>query len=201
MSLERAVASRHARGDLRAHPDASLSPWSDQRTGPPWPSRSRRGPTGELCHGLELELRRVGRNVGRVVARQAGAAELRRRPARRLARAPRARGTRATSRRCAPAPPRRSVRRDELLRDRRSRCRRSSGRSPAARRRARAPRSRRVEEHLHDLPRRVSAHDRVVDDHDPLAGDLGERVELQLDPLLAQPLLGLDERARRRSGS
>ena len=46
-----------------------------------------------------------------------------------------------------------------------------------------------------DLPRRVAADDRVVDDDDALAGDLGERVELQPDALLAQPLVGLDERA------
>ncbi len=52
-----------------------------------------------------------------------------------------------------------------------------------------------VEEHLDDLPRRRAAHDRVVDDHEPLAGDLGERVELHPDPLVAHPLLGLDERA------
>ena len=59
----------------------------------------------------------------------------------------------------------------------------------------------RVEEHLDDLPRRRAAHDRVVDDHEPLAGDLVERVELHPDPLLAHALLGLDERAVRRSGS
>ena len=53
----------------------------------------------------------------------------------------------------------------------------------------------RVEEHLHDLPRRVPADDRVVDGHDPLTCKLGQRVELQLDALLAQPLLRLDERA------
>ena len=52
----------------------------------------------------------------------------------------------------------------------------------------------RVEQHRHDLARRVAAHDRVVDDDDALAGDLGERVELQPDALLAQALLGLDER-------
>ena len=54
----------------------------------------------------------------------------------------------------------------------------------------------RVEEHLHDLPRRVAADDRVVDDDDALARDLGERVELQLHALAAQRLVGLDERAR-----
>ena len=52
-----------------------------------------------------------------------------------------------------------------------------------------------VEQHLHDLPRRRAAHDRVVDDDEALAGDLGERVELHPDPLLAHALLGLDERA------
>ena len=51
-----------------------------------------------------------------------------------------------------------------------------------------------VEEHLDDLARRRAAHDRVVDDHEPLARDLGERVELHPDPLLAHALLGLDER-------
>ena len=59
----------------------------------------------------------------------------------------------------------------------------------------------RVEQHLHDLLRRVAAHDRVVDDDDALARDLGERVELQLDALPAQLLVGLDERAAGRSGS
>ena len=53
----------------------------------------------------------------------------------------------------------------------------------------------RVEEHRDELPRRVAADDRVVDDHEPLAGDLGERVELQSDALLAQLLVGLDEGA------
>ena len=59
----------------------------------------------------------------------------------------------------------------------------------------------RLEEHRHELARRVPAHDRVVDDDDALAGDLVERVELEPDALLAQPLVGLDERAARRSGS
>ena len=53
----------------------------------------------------------------------------------------------------------------------------------------------RVEQHRDDLARRVAADDRVVDDHEPLAGDLGERVELHPDALLAQPLVRLDERA------
>ena len=52
-----------------------------------------------------------------------------------------------------------------------------------------------VEEHRHDLARRRAAHDRVVDDDEALARDLGERVELHADPLLAHALLGLDERA------
>ena len=52
-----------------------------------------------------------------------------------------------------------------------------------------------VEEHLDDLPRRRAAHDRVVDDHEPLPRHLGERVELHPDPLVAHALLGLDERA------
>jgi cytochrome c oxidase assembly factor CtaG len=34
----------------------------------------------------------------------------------------------------------------------------------------------RVEQHLHDLPRRRAAHDRVVDDDEPLPLDLGQRV-------------------------
>ncbi len=54
----------------------------------------------------------------------------------------------------------------------------------------------RVEEHLHELARRVPADDRVVDDDDPLPVDLVERVELHADPLLAHALLGLDEGAR-----
>ena len=52
-----------------------------------------------------------------------------------------------------------------------------------------------VEEHLDDLARRVAADDRVVDDDDALPGDLRERVELQPDALLAERLVGLDERA------
>ena len=59
----------------------------------------------------------------------------------------------------------------------------------------------RVEEERDDLPRRVAADDRVVDEDDALAGHLRERVELQADALLAQALVGLDERAARRSGS
>ena len=51
-----------------------------------------------------------------------------------------------------------------------------------------------LEEHPDDLARRRPAHDRVVHDHDPLAGHLAERVELRLDPVLAQRLVGLDER-------
>src|SRR5438105_5064553 len=52
-----------------------------------------------------------------------------------------------------------------------------------------------VEEHRDDLPCRIPADDRVVDDDDPLARHLGERVELEPDALLAQPLVGLDEGA------
>ena len=53
-----------------------------------------------------------------------------------------------------------------------------------------------VEQHLDDLPGRRAAHDRVVHDHDALAvDDVVDRVELQLHAVLAQPLLGLDERA------
>ena len=60
----------------------------------------------------------------------------------------------------------------------------------------------RVAQHLHDLARRVAAHDRVVDDDQALAADdLGQRVELHPQAVLAQLLAGLDERPRRRSGS
>ena len=55
----------------------------------------------------------------------------------------------------------------------------------------------RVAQHLHDLAGRVAAHDRVVDDDEPLAGDdVGQRVELHPQAVLAQLLAGLDERAR-----
>jgi hypothetical protein len=78
---------------------------------------------------------------------------------------------------------------------RRGRCRRSTARRPAATRCARAPRGARVEQHLTIcrvvLPRTIESSTT----HDALARDLGERVELQLDPLLAQALLRLDERA------
>ena len=54
-----------------------------------------------------------------------------------------------------------------------------------------------VAQHLHDLARRVAAHDRVVDDDEALArDDLGQRVELQPQAVLAQLLAGLDEGAR-----
>ena len=54
-----------------------------------------------------------------------------------------------------------------------------------------------VAQHLHDLARGVAAHDRVVHDDDALAGDdLGQRVELQPQAVLAQLLAGLDEGAR-----
>ena len=52
-----------------------------------------------------------------------------------------------------------------------------------------------VEEHRDDLASRVPADDRVVDDDHALSCDLGQRVELQADALLAQLLVGLDERA------
>ncbi len=53
-----------------------------------------------------------------------------------------------------------------------------------------------VAQHADDLPRRVAAHDRVVDDDDPLAGDdLRQRVELEPQAALAQLLAGLDEGA------
>ena len=49
--------------------------------------------------------------------------------------------------------------------------------------------------HAHDLPRGRAAHDRVVDQHDPLAGDdRAHRVQLHLDAEVADRLLGLDER-------
>ncbi len=55
----------------------------------------------------------------------------------------------------------------------------------------------RVAQHLHDLARRVAAHDRVVDDDEPLAADdLGQRVELHPQAVLAQLLAGLDEGPR-----
>ena len=55
----------------------------------------------------------------------------------------------------------------------------------------------RVLEHRDDLPRRVAPHDRVVDDDHALAGhDLGQRVELHPQPVLAQLLAGLDEGTR-----
>ena len=56
-----------------------------------------------------------------------------------------------------------------------------------------APASRSI---FDDLARRRAAHDRVVDDHQPLARDrVRERVELQPHAVLAQRLVGLDERA------
>ena len=53
----------------------------------------------------------------------------------------------------------------------------------------------RGDEHGDELLHRVAAHNRVVDDHDSLAGDLVQRVEFQLDPLPSQLLVGLDEGA------
>ena len=48
----------------------------------------------------------------------------------------------------------------------------------------------------------VAAHDRVVDDDQPLAPDhVGQRVELEPDAELADGLAGLDERAARRRSS
>ena len=52
----------------------------------------------------------------------------------------------------------------------------------------------RLEEHRHDLPGGRAADDRVVDDDDALPAHLGQRVELHADPVLAQSLVGLDER-------
>ena len=53
-----------------------------------------------------------------------------------------------------------------------------------------------VAQHADDLPRRVAAHDRVVDDDQPPAGDdLRQRVELEPQAALAQLLPGLDEGA------
>ena len=51
-------------------------------------------------------------------------------------------------------------------------------------------------QHLDDLRRGGAAHDGVVDDDDALALDhLLQRVELQVDALVAHALVGLDERA------
>ena len=51
-------------------------------------------------------------------------------------------------------------------------------------------------QHRDDLPGRGAAHDRVIDDDQPLAvDDLAQRVELELDAALAQLLVGLDEAA------
>ena len=51
-------------------------------------------------------------------------------------------------------------------------------------------------QHRDDLPGRGAAHDRVIDDDQPLAvDDLAQRVELELDAALAQFLVGLDEAA------
>jgi hypothetical protein len=52
-----------------------------------------------------------------------------------------------------------------------------------------------LEEHRDDLASRRAANDRVVHDHDAFPRHLGERVELRLDPVLAERLVGLDERA------
>ena len=53
----------------------------------------------------------------------------------------------------------------------------------------------RVEQHPHDLAGRVAADDRVVHRDHALARDLRDRVVLELDPLPAQLLVGLDEGA------
>src|SRR5262245_41798185 len=51
-------------------------------------------------------------------------------------------------------------------------------------------------EHPDDLAARGPAHDRVVDDHDaPPLEHLPHGIELHLDAEMADPLLGLDERA------
>ncbi len=54
----------------------------------------------------------------------------------------------------------------------------------------------RLAQHLHDLARGGAAHDRVVHDDQPLARDgVRQRVELEAHAVLAQRLVGLDERA------
>src|SRR5918999_170049 len=54
-----------------------------------------------------------------------------------------------------------------------------------------------VAQHPHDLAGGVSPDDRVVHDHEPLAGHhLAQRVELHAQAVLAQLLAGLDEGAR-----
>ena len=53
----------------------------------------------------------------------------------------------------------------------------------------------RLEEHRDDLPGGRAADDGVVDDDHSLAGHLRQRIELRLDAVLAQRLIGLDERA------
>ena len=53
-----------------------------------------------------------------------------------------------------------------------------------------------VAHHLHDLATRRAAHDGIVDDDDPLAGEhLGLRVELHLHAEVADGVARLDERA------
>src|SRR3954447_13699137 len=52
-------------------------------------------------------------------------------------------------------------------------------------------------QHADDLPRRVAAHDRVIDDDEALPGDdLRQRVELHPQAVFAQLLAGLDEGPR-----
>src|SRR6266571_4328464 len=45
------------------------------------------------------------------------------------------------------------------------------------------------EEDCDDLPHRVAAHDRVVDEDEALSGDFRQRVELEADALLAETLV------------
>ena len=132
--------------------------------------------------GLEPELRGLRRHLGRIVAGQARAAERRGGTPRRRDEAV-VRDVRERRRADVLAHLLDRLRRWRSSRpDRRGRCRRSTGRSTGGDEMRTctsvAPASKSI---CTICSRRVAAHDRVVDDDDALARDLGERVELQPD--------------------
>ena len=205
-----ALLGRRLRGGVRSRTGAAAGrrhgdqPGSDQELERTGLYSTNRGGTPFLTVSAADERQRVLEGVlgGRTDEWVARPRSTRRSASRASRRSPRRR-PRATGRRASRRPARRPPRPPcgcGRSSPRASTCRSRSGRdggSAAREMRMCTSRGPGVAQHLHDLARGVAAHDRVVHDDDALAGDdLGQRVELQPQAVLAQLLAGLDEGAR-----